>query len=38
MAEDDIYGAGLKEFIYMGSRLVAEYNPATSQYLYYTQD
>jgi hypothetical protein len=22
----------------MGSRLVTEYNPATSQYLYYTQD
>ncbi|NTV79799.1 MAG: choice-of-anchor D domain-containing protein [Candidatus Aminicenantes bacterium] len=38
LAEYDIYGSCLKEYIYMGSRLVAEYNPSTSQYLYYTQD
>jgi RHS repeat-associated protein len=38
LAEYDIYGICLKEYIYMGSRLVAEYSPATSQYLYYTQD
>jgi hypothetical protein len=38
LAEYDIYGACLKEYIYMGSRLVAEYNPATSAYHYYTQD
>jgi RHS repeat-associated protein len=38
LAEYDIYGICLKEYIYMGSRLIAEYNPATSQYHYYTQD
>ena len=38
LAEYDIYGICLKEYIYMGSRLIAEYNPSTSQYFYYTQD
>ena len=38
LAEYDIYGICLKEYIFMGSRLVAEFNPATSQYHYYTQD
>lgn len=38
LAEYDVYGNCLKEYIYMGSRLVAEYDPATSQYYYYTQD
>jgi hypothetical protein len=38
MAEYDISGICLKDYIYMGSRLVAEFNPSTSQYLFYTQD
>jgi hypothetical protein len=38
LAEYDIYGICLKDYIYMGGRLVAEFNPSTSQYLYYTQD
>jgi len=38
LAEYDISGVCLKEYIYMGSRLVAEYNPASSQYHFYTQD
>jgi RHS repeat-associated protein len=38
LAEYDIYGACLRDYIYMGSRLVAEYVPATQQYFYYTQD
>jgi len=38
LAEYDISGICLKEYIYMGSRLIAEFNPSTSQYLYYTQD
>ena len=38
LAEYDIYGACLRDYIYMGSRLVAEYAPATGQYFYYMQD
>jgi RHS repeat-associated protein len=38
LAEYDIYGACLKDYIYMGGRLVAEYVPATGQYFYYMQD
>ena len=38
ISEYDISEICLKEYIYMGSRLVAEYDPATSQYYYYTQD
>jgi len=38
LAEYDVYGNCLKEYIYMGSRLVAEFNPSTSRYFYYTQD
>ena len=38
LAEYDIYGTCLKDYIYMGSRLVAEYVPATGQYFYYMQD
>jgi len=38
LAEYDIYGECLKDYIYMGARLVAEFKPATSQYFYYTQD
>jgi RHS repeat-associated protein len=34
----DVYGAILKDFIYMGSRLIAEYDHAGNRYLYYTQD
>jgi RHS repeat-associated protein len=38
LAEYDIYGECLKDYIYMGARLVAEFKPVTSQYFYYTQD
>jgi len=38
LAEYDIYGECLKDYIYMGARLVAEFKPATTQYFYYTQD
>jgi RHS repeat-associated protein len=38
LAEYDMYGTCLRDYIYMGSRLVAEYVPATGQYFYYLQD
>ncbi len=38
LAEYDVYGECLKDYIYMGARLVAEFKPATAQYFYYTQD
>jgi RHS repeat-associated protein len=38
LAEYDIYGECLKDYIYMGARLVAEYKPAAAQYFYYSQD
>jgi RHS repeat-associated protein len=38
LAEYDIYGESLKDYIYMGARLVAEFKPSTAQYFYYTQD
>jgi RHS repeat-associated protein len=38
LAEYDILGACLKDYIYMGGRLIAEYVPATQQYFYYMQD
>ena len=33
-----MYGACLRDYIYMGSRLIAEYVPASGQYFYYMQD
>lgn len=38
LAEYDIYGACLRDYVYMGGRLVAEFVPTTGQYFYYTQD
>jgi RHS repeat-associated protein len=38
LAEYDMYGACLRDYIYMGSRLIAEFVPATGQYFYYRQD
>jgi RHS repeat-associated protein len=38
LAEYDIFGNCLKDYIYMGGRLVAEYDPAVQQYFYYTLD
>jgi len=34
----DVYGVLLKDFIYMGDRLLAEYDRVGNRYLYYTQD
>ncbi|MBP7706915.1 MAG: hypothetical protein KA243_06680 [Candidatus Aminicenantes bacterium] len=34
----DVYGALLKDFIYMGSRLIAEYDHVGARLLYYTPD
>jgi RHS repeat-associated protein len=34
----DIYGTLLKDFVYMGNRLVAEYDHANARLLYYTPD
>ncbi len=38
LAEYDIYGACLRDYVYMGGRLIAEFVPTTGQYFYYTQD
>lgn len=34
----DVYGSLLKDYIYMGDRLIAEYDYAGARYLYYTPD
>ncbi|MCK7518637.1 MAG: RHS repeat-associated core domain-containing protein [Ignavibacteriales bacterium] len=34
----DVYGFLLKDFIYMGSRLIAEYDHVGARFLYYTPD
>ncbi len=34
----DVYGALLKDYIYMGDRLIAEYDHVGSRFLYYTPD
>jgi len=34
----DVYGHLLKDYIYMGDRLIAEYDHVGSRYLYYTPD
>jgi len=38
LAEYDLLGNCLRDYLYMGNRLVAEYVPATDQYYYYSQD
>jgi len=38
LAEYDGTGACVKDYIYMGNRLIAEYQPATAKYYYYTSD
>jgi RHS repeat-associated protein len=38
LAEYDLYGTCLRDYIYMGNRLVAEFVPPSGQYYYYTQD
>ena len=34
----DVYGTLLKDFIYMGSRLIAEYDHVAARLLYFTPD
>jgi RHS repeat-associated protein len=38
LAEYDIYGTCLRDYIYMGGRLIAEYKPQEGKYYYYTSD
>ncbi|MEN6561279.1 MAG: hypothetical protein ABFD52_10935 [Acidobacteriota bacterium] len=38
LAEYNLYGECVKDYIYMGAQLVPEYGPSTSQYLYYASD
>ncbi|MBC7362605.1 MAG: RHS repeat-associated core domain-containing protein [Candidatus Aminicenantes bacterium] len=38
LAEYDGYGQCLKEYIYIGAKMVAEYQPQTGKYYYYTTD
>jgi RHS repeat-associated protein len=38
LAEYDLYGTCLRDYIYMGNLLIAEYVPASGQYYYYTKD
>ena len=38
LAEYDGYGNCLREYIYIGAKMVAEYQPATGKYYYYTTD
>jgi len=38
LAEYDGTGACVKDYIYMGNRLIAEYQPATNKTYYYTSD
>ena len=38
LAEYDGTGACVKDYIYMGNRLIAEYQPAIGKYYYYTSD
>jgi RHS repeat-associated protein len=38
LSEYDIYGTCLRDYIYMGSRLIAEYRPQEGKYYYYTSD
>ncbi|MDI6699589.1 MAG: RHS repeat-associated core domain-containing protein [Candidatus Saccharicenans sp.] len=36
LAEYDGYGVCLRKYIYVGAKMVAEYQPATGKYYYYT--
>jgi len=38
LAEYDVHGTCIRDYIYMGDRLVAEYDPSSANYYYYTQD
>ncbi len=38
LAEYNLLGACVRDYIYMGTQLVAEFRPSTSQYYYYTSD
>jgi len=38
LAEYDAYGECLREYIYIGAKMVAEYQPQTGKYYYYTSD
>ncbi|MGB9840987.1 RHS repeat domain-containing protein, partial [Thermovenabulum sp.] len=38
LAEYDGYGVCLREYIYIGAKMVAEYQPTTDKYYYYTAD
>lgn len=38
LAEYNLYGECVRDYIYMGAQLVAEYRPSPSQYLYYMGD
>jgi RHS repeat-associated protein len=38
LAEYDGYGACLREYVYIGAKMVAEYHPLDSKYYYYTTD
>jgi len=38
LAEYDGYGVCLREYIYIGAKMVAEYQPQTGKYYYYTTD
>ena len=38
LSEYGIYGTCLKDYIYMGDRLIAEYRPQEDKYYYYTSD
>lgn len=38
LAEYNLYGECVRDYIYMGGQLVAEYRPSTYQYLYYMSD
>ncbi len=38
LAEYNLYGDCVRDYIYMGTRLVAEFRPSTSKYYYYASD
>jgi len=38
LSEYDIYGTCIRDYIYMGTRLIAEYRPQEGKYYYYTSD
>jgi RHS repeat-associated protein len=38
LAEYNVYGVCVRDYTYMGTRLIAEYDPLTAAYYYYTSD